>query len=506
VRYLLHIGRHKTGTSSLQHFLFRNRGKLEALGFHYPESGLEGVAHHAIAHHFALARPSPFEDAGTGSEGDALEALIKYASTASGCMLLSSEAFQNCDPRAIEAVFRAGETDVVVYLREQVDYLVSAYQQRVHGSSFHGSLDEFARQFNVDYSAFLGRWADVFGADHLHPRLYGRGLLKDDDIVSDFCATAGIECDSRWIRPPTDRNPSIGGALLEFKRLVNAVSPLGRTERTVYRAFSHFATTSPSLRTKPVLAVGVADQIRGSVRESNRSAFERFPSLSRGFELEPTPGSTLTDTVIGRDALIGVAQVFASLYPAEHEALLRFACDKLAIGARTDASSWALVLDRTALVSNRYPDTGTALSTPGLPGGAWPSSDEPRRVENRAYVESLYRAAFRRLPNDSETDHWMKALDSGLDPRHVPALLMAEKEYERIDQRSQAGRQVNALFVEALYRGILHRQPKARELEHWLKALGAGADPHRLAARLTTSEEFGRIESRLSRRAAGPKQ
>jgi hypothetical protein len=42
----LHIGRHKSGTSSIQHFFNQNRTALERDGILYPAPA-SGVAHHA---------------------------------------------------------------------------------------------------------------------------------------------------------------------------------------------------------------------------------------------------------------------------------------------------------------------------------------------------------------------------------------------------------------------------------------------------------------------------
>ena len=45
----IHIGPHKTGTSSIQWFLKENRAELLKYGYFVPESGANHGAHHAIA-------------------------------------------------------------------------------------------------------------------------------------------------------------------------------------------------------------------------------------------------------------------------------------------------------------------------------------------------------------------------------------------------------------------------------------------------------------------------
>lgn len=47
---ILHIGRHKSGTSSLQDYLFSNQNNLATQGVLYPNAGLAGkIAHHDLA-------------------------------------------------------------------------------------------------------------------------------------------------------------------------------------------------------------------------------------------------------------------------------------------------------------------------------------------------------------------------------------------------------------------------------------------------------------------------
>ena len=44
----LHVGTHKTGTTSIQHFLARNRYELQERGFSYPDIHMLEDAHHCL--------------------------------------------------------------------------------------------------------------------------------------------------------------------------------------------------------------------------------------------------------------------------------------------------------------------------------------------------------------------------------------------------------------------------------------------------------------------------
>ncbi|MGV6852729.1 MAG: hypothetical protein ACWA5R_11220, partial [bacterium] len=48
-KVILHIGTPKTGTSSIQRWLYQHSETLLELGILYPRTGRQGVAHHLIA-------------------------------------------------------------------------------------------------------------------------------------------------------------------------------------------------------------------------------------------------------------------------------------------------------------------------------------------------------------------------------------------------------------------------------------------------------------------------
>ena len=48
-KMILHIGRHKSGTTSIQSTFFSNKSELQRVGIYYPEMGTRGGAHHLIS-------------------------------------------------------------------------------------------------------------------------------------------------------------------------------------------------------------------------------------------------------------------------------------------------------------------------------------------------------------------------------------------------------------------------------------------------------------------------
>lgn len=284
---ILHIGRHKTGTSAIQHFLARNRQRLRRLGWDYPRA-LSGRA----AHHDFVAGLD-----GRRSEGDArttpesqlreVERMTAWLKTP-GDKIVSSEAFQNLDPEILRDVFPAGETRVLVYLREPLDYLISSYAQTIQAQAARTPFVSYAASFRPDYARFLDRWAVVFGHDAIAARIYDRSALADGDIVRDFVGALGLPADQLKF-PPQAFNPSIGPELIEFKGVLNACIP--PDEQMKLRLYPRLARMAKRFPLRMTVSDAFARAYRARFEASSADVFARY--LGRpgdGFPLRDLSG------------------------------------------------------------------------------------------------------------------------------------------------------------------------------------------------------------------------
>jgi hypothetical protein len=307
LRYILHIGRHKSGTSSLQHFLDLNQVGLRERGFLYAKAGRgKHIAHHALAHAFARPRA---QAGGLRTPPASLEDfhhdLAQETKGWTGTVVLSSEAFQNVAPAPLTHLFPPERTQVVVYLREQADYLVSAYQQRVQATQFSGTLLDHMEEFGAaDYARFLKRWTEAFGKSRLIVARYDRAQLKDGDIIHDFCHRTGVPLLAS--PPKEDRNPSIGGALLEIKRISNALNLNTQHMGQVYNTYSQVALKDKRFRLKSVLPEPMLNKLRQSATASNAEVSARFFQGEPLFKLKPT--------VATADAAIPASELCRAIY------------------------------------------------------------------------------------------------------------------------------------------------------------------------------------------------
>lgn len=239
-KVILHIGRHKSGTSSLQKFLYTNRLQLEEYGFYYPLNGLKGIAHHHIS--LPLSK--------SNLKTNNLENILKtkvfldfYSEVKTKLnkfnVIVSSEAFQNCDPKSIKYLFKDLDVKVVVYVREQVSYLISSYSQYIQNNNSNLTIDEYEKMiFNADYLKFLKNWQNIFS--NLSLSLFSREKLKNCNIIDDFLINV-LKLPENTMNvfniSETDQNPSIGWKLVELKRLINSDLFRISDRKTLYDSF-----------------------------------------------------------------------------------------------------------------------------------------------------------------------------------------------------------------------------------------------------------------------------
>ncbi len=214
----------------------KNRQNLEEHGILYPITGIRGYGHHLVASEMVRRKSiNPFFSLGRVKELSRLKAEID----ASPCprALISSEAFQNCSPEVVRKAFAGYDLQVICYIRNKADYLVSAYAQKVHATNYAETIEHYWKKFfRLDYVKFVTQWEKAFPG-RFNLRVFDRKHLLGGDVVADFFESF---IPGRISRSPCDENmnPSLGYQLVTVKRAINIVYPDLGTDRDVYRFFS----------------------------------------------------------------------------------------------------------------------------------------------------------------------------------------------------------------------------------------------------------------------------
>ncbi len=101
---------------------------------------------------------------------------------------------------------------VVAYLRRPDQHFASLYSEMIRwGDARRPDLlgMRVSRAHDYDYAALLDRWASVFGAEHVRPRLFDRGAGGRFDVVDDFAGLCGATLAPAEEEDARSANPSI---------------------------------------------------------------------------------------------------------------------------------------------------------------------------------------------------------------------------------------------------------------------------------------------------------
>lgn len=199
----------------MQHFFATHREFLDAQGVLYPLAGTRknGLAHHELSHMCHTGKK--------GGETVAMvaEAMTKEVQSHHHTILLSSEEFQNLSStrwvKFLTEQFPGASVEVICYVREFADYMVSSFRQAVQNQPKFQTFTTFCKN-RYPAKGFIRRWRKLgdLKLGWFHPN-----LLKNRDIISDFLDKADITAPDRFT--VVQRNPSLGGNLLWMKMAAN---------------------------------------------------------------------------------------------------------------------------------------------------------------------------------------------------------------------------------------------------------------------------------------------
>jgi hypothetical protein len=225
---IIHIGYHKTATTTLQRFLTDNVKVLAKHGVLYPKSGrADGETHGLLAN---LLKPE------NNRESDGLECWKKLdnelAQFQGHTAILSSECFLESRkiPPVIARLSSNYNVKIVVYLRRQDHWIQSVYNEVVADSMRRhvGSIKDL-REYRdgwLEYDKILALWQESFGPGSLVVRPFEKGQFRGNDVRLDFLHALGLDFqpELKLNGSRSQSNPSMPPELVEFLRRCNLIA------------------------------------------------------------------------------------------------------------------------------------------------------------------------------------------------------------------------------------------------------------------------------------------
>ncbi len=218
MRLILHLGIHRTGSTSIQRFLDKNRKELMDRGYLYPL--IDGQDSHSRVPHqldSSLITPRDLDDAiKKQSDGKTHTVIISAEDFARLKKMDFLEYFDNCY-----------QLNVVIYLRRQDLWLESWYNQHVKwpwDTRFSGAdMQSFLKDLNefhwIDYQKLLERVEKHITRGTIYLKILDEYGIKDSCL--DFISHAGMD-----IRPgqqEKSENTSFSSAKIDVLRRINII-------------------------------------------------------------------------------------------------------------------------------------------------------------------------------------------------------------------------------------------------------------------------------------------
>jgi hypothetical protein len=357
-RLTLHIGSHKTGTSTLQATFRENEAALLSRGLAVAYVPPWDHVHPLLD----FVNPREIFPGGYRVTGP-LEFAEFLARPPADHVFASSENFSfffqqdTINDLATALKARFGEIRIVVYLRRQDRHAVSHHQEGAKanrppegllwGHSLTALPDPAPLQrLYLDYNQRIAMWESAFGSANLSVRVFDRALLDKGDIVSDMLALIGV--DGHGIVRSPDVNISLSRMQAKVGHIANAL--IGDDSVTQRLLDAVYVPDGDRMAPSAAAARAFLEPYRESNRLLNaRLGITSFPDLFPD-DFSDYPETASEDMPPGES--IAALQAAIRTLGGQKMALQDVTADELRLSARSLAKSepWlALRLARAAL-------------------------------------------------------------------------------------------------------------------------------------------------------------
>jgi len=276
---IIHIGRHKTGTTSIQNFLALNEELLlNRYGIYYPDIGRDPLMkyHHPI-----------FRDWAENKKNLDLQLINKFIENAkrksASRILLSSEILSRdsiTETKWIQLKEAFNEEIlIIVYLRRQDKYLQSMYAEEIKAGLIKSQSTIKDTKTNLDYFQFLAPICRTFTRNRIIVKSFDRAIKKLG-LYKDFVKNLGITFNGEFQLPLDNLNQSLPWRYLNIVRYANDYPSIRRLfiNNISMRLIISLAKIFPSFFNTPLpLTEEQRQEILSRYEESNKMVARKYP-------------------------------------------------------------------------------------------------------------------------------------------------------------------------------------------------------------------------------------
>lgn len=249
MKAFLHIGTPKTATTTIQSYLYENRDSLLDQGYIVSTSaGKENNLYLALAAYDLEHRDELTRLNGVYSNKQLLDLQARIIDR----LKTEIAACRVSNPQANKAIYSSeymhlvlrtpaeltqlrellkaiGFTtfEVIIYLRDPVELAGSYYSTSVKAGITHKCPqppDHSRYNQLCDHQKTLELYEEIFGKENITARVFEKGSLREDSIVSDFSYLLGIS-DHHALHVPEAKNESLSSKGVMVQRALNKIFP-----------------------------------------------------------------------------------------------------------------------------------------------------------------------------------------------------------------------------------------------------------------------------------------
>ena len=319
-KVFLHIGLHKTGSTTIQAFLHQNCNELGNFGYLYPKTGVmpEGKAHHNLVW---LLKNDTRANLSFGTWKELYE---EIETTNFDNIIITSEDFGSSNKTTINTInslkteLQSYEVKIIVYIRRQDRRLESQYTQHIKQGTYNGNILSFCRKRKADsnYYKLLESWKQAFGINNLIVRPLDK--VQIPNISHDFLKIIGItnlscfdEVENQNIRP--------GIKTLEVLRLVNKIyknKPQKERRKYLNKIAWYTQKYWSEERSYRLLSYSEALKILELYKQSNQAVAQEYLGREDGVlfyeQLEPYDNHKFEIADLSKEELLSLTQAIES--------------------------------------------------------------------------------------------------------------------------------------------------------------------------------------------------
>ena len=295
MKLILHIGSHKTATTSIQHFCALNRDALQSCGYFYPRNRDSAYVFNFLASQVAFGKEKQTARFLQQAHDDAkaaqchtvvISAESFYAMTAFFWDIQGKDrniGYWEHEAAFVDKVKQACSSFEAVriscYLRPQDEFASSIYNQFVKNTigiaaTFEDCIQTIKPIFDYDHHIRL--WENAFGQDNIVVKNF---TAIQKNIVQDFCDTfLSSDCFAKAQKKDFMANTRLSRDVLEYKRIYNRALPDRPMAFVAARCIRE--EVSPLFRDKPGYQIftsrAVSEDLFGEYADGNRDVSSRY--------------------------------------------------------------------------------------------------------------------------------------------------------------------------------------------------------------------------------------